>query len=60
MNQLPDDDSPRKLGKNKVVSVNEAVAVIQDGDMIATGGFVGIGFAEQLCPSGKPAMTPSI
>lgn len=32
----------------KVVSAREAVGLIKDGDMIATGGFVGIGFAENL------------
>lgn len=32
----------------KVVSAREAVGLIRDRDMIATGGFVGIGFAENL------------
>jgi len=32
----------------KVVSARAAVDLIRDGDMIATGGFVGIGFAENL------------
>jgi propionate CoA-transferase len=38
----------RKVSKDKVVSAAVAVAAIQSGDTIATGGFVGIGFAEQL------------
>ena len=33
---------------NKVVSAQEAVRLIHDGDTVATGGFVGIGFAETL------------
>lgn len=32
----------------KVLSAADAVALIKDGDMVATGGFVGIGFAENL------------
>ncbi|MFV0680394.1 acyl CoA:acetate/3-ketoacid CoA transferase [Ottowia sp.] len=32
--------------KNKIVSAAEAVQLIHDGDTVATGGFVGIGFAE--------------
>ena len=34
--------------KSKVVSAQEAVHLIRDGDTVATGGFVGIGFAEEL------------
>ncbi|MEO8250295.1 MAG: malonate decarboxylase subunit alpha, partial [Burkholderiales bacterium] len=34
--------------KNKVVSAQDAVALIHDGDTIATGGFVGIGVAEGI------------
>ena len=34
--------------RNKVVSANEAVRLIHDGDTVATGGFVGIGFAETI------------
>ena len=42
-------DSPAaRARKGKVVSAEEAVRVIQNGDTIATGGFVGIGFAEEL------------
>ncbi|MBS3936473.1 MAG: acyl CoA:acetate/3-ketoacid CoA transferase [Sulfuritalea sp.] len=36
----------RKTGK--VMTAREAVDLIRDGDTIATGGFVGIGFAENL------------
>jgi propionate CoA-transferase len=32
----------------KIVSADEAVRLIRDGDTVATGGFVGIGFAEQI------------
>ena len=32
----------------KIVSAEEAVRLIHDGDTIATGGFVGIGFAEEI------------
>jgi propionate CoA-transferase len=34
--------------KGKIVSAREAVQLIQDGDTLATGGFVGIGFAENI------------
>lgn len=47
--KMSPDYEPPVLNKNKVVSAAEAVTAIQDGDMIATGGFVGIGFAEHLC-----------
>jgi propionate CoA-transferase len=32
---------------NKIVSAREAVRLIRDGDTVATGGFAGIGFAEE-------------
>ena len=32
----------------KVVSASDAVRLIRDGDTVATGGFVGIGFAEEI------------
>ncbi len=34
--------------RGKVVSAQEAVRLIRNGDTIATGGFVGIGFAEEI------------
>lgn len=34
--------------KGKIVSAAEAVRLIHDGDTVATGGFVGIGFAEEI------------
>jgi propionate CoA-transferase len=34
--------------KGKVVTASEAVRLIRDGDTVATGGFVGIGFAEEI------------
>jgi propionate CoA-transferase len=38
----------KSVDKGKVVSAAEAVRLIHDGDTIATGGFVGIGFAEEI------------
>ena len=42
--------NPQQLpGKrNKIVSAAEAVRLINDGDTVATGGFIGIGFAENI------------
>jgi propionate CoA-transferase len=34
--------------KGKIVTPAEAVLLIRDGDTVATGGFVGIGFAEEI------------
>ncbi len=38
----------RASGRGKRISAAEAVALVADGDTLATGGFVGIGFAENL------------
>ncbi len=47
MNSSPNSRDNRTR-RNKVVSAAEAVSVVKKGDMIATGGFVGNGFAEHL------------
>ena len=39
---------PTKVKRGKIVSAEEAIRVIRDGDTIATGGFVGTGFAEEI------------
>lgn len=39
---------PVSSTRNKIVSAAEAVRLIRDGDVVATGGFVGIGFAENI------------
>ncbi len=38
----------RRMDKGKVVSAAEAVRLVRSGDTVATGGFVGIGFAENI------------
>ncbi len=42
------DMHPTGVRRNKVVSAAEAVRLIHDGDTVVTGGFVGIGFAEEI------------
>ena len=42
------DKEPDSVRRSKVVSAQEAVGLIRDGDNLATGGFVGIGFAEGI------------
>ena len=42
------DSSTAGSRRNKVVSAADAVRLIHDGDTVATGGFVGIGFAETI------------
>ena len=36
----------KALDSGKIVTAEDAARLIRDGDTIATGGFVGIGFAE--------------
>jgi propionate CoA-transferase len=48
MSQHPALQYQRLSEKGKVVSAAEAVRLIRDGDTVATGGFVGIGFAEEI------------
>ncbi len=36
------------MKRNKIISADEAVRTILDGDTLATGGFVGVGFPEAL------------
>src|ERR1700761_7919530 len=38
----------RVTDRNKVVTAEQAVRLIRDGDTVATSGFVGIGFAEEI------------
>ena len=40
--------SPGQADQGKIVTAVEAVGLIRDGDTVATSGFVGIGFAEEL------------
>lgn len=40
--------STRSADTSKIVSVAEAVRLIRNGDTMATGGFAGIGFAEEV------------
>jgi len=41
-------NSLRSSDTGKIVSARDAVRLIKDGDTVATGGFVGIGFAENI------------
>ncbi|MET0764984.1 MAG: CoA-transferase [Blastococcus sp.] len=36
------------MQRNKVISADAAAQIVLDGDTVATGGFVGTGFAEEL------------
>ena len=41
-------DALRTFERGKIVTAAESVALIRDGDTIATAGFVGIGVAENI------------
>ena len=43
-----DPMSAMKMKKGKVVTAEDAIELIRDGDTIVTAGFVGVGFAEEL------------
>ncbi|HEX3380579.1 MAG TPA: acyl CoA:acetate/3-ketoacid CoA transferase [Paraburkholderia sp.] len=46
--QHPFPAAVHSVGRGKIVSAQEAVRLIRPGDTVATGGFVGIGFAEEI------------
>jgi len=48
MSQHPALPFLRNPERGKIVTAAEAVRLIRDGDTVATGGFVGIGFAEEI------------
>jgi propionate CoA-transferase len=47
-NSRPDLQPPPRAKKDKMVSAEEAICFIRDGDTIATEGFIGAGFAEEI------------
>ncbi len=48
MSRNPATEAFHQRETGKLVSAREAVGLIQNGDTVATGGFVGIGFAEEI------------
>src|ERR1700745_483774 len=46
--QYPFPVTERQVAGNTVLSARAAVELIRAGDTLATGGFVGVGFAEQV------------
>ncbi len=54
-------DVTRANGRCKIITAAEAARLIRDGDTIATGGFVGIGFAEGIaCALEELYLSPEI
>jgi propionate CoA-transferase len=48
MHAQMNEHTPPGTRRNKIATAAEAVRLIHDGDTVATGGFVGIGFAEEV------------
>ena len=46
----------RPTKRNKVITADEAARVLLDGDTLATSGFVGIGFAEEMARRPRTAL----
>lgn len=44
----PPGDPRPGMRRNKIISARDAARLVHDGDTVATGGFVGIGFPEEL------------
>jgi acyl CoA:acetate/3-ketoacid CoA transferase len=44
----------RSPDSGKIASAEEAARLVRDGDTVATGGFVGIGFAEEIAVALRP------
>jgi propionate CoA-transferase len=42
------DLPPSRMRRGKIVNAEEALRLLRDGDTVATGGFVGVGFAEEI------------
>ncbi|MEJ2533792.1 MAG: acyl CoA:acetate/3-ketoacid CoA transferase, partial [Halioglobus sp.] len=50
---------PGAARTNKIVSAEDAVRLIHDGDTVATGGFAGVGFAEEIAVTIEQAFLES-
>src|SRR5438093_12299891 len=48
MSKPPPIPAVQTRDSGKLVTAREAVSLIRNGDTVATGGFVGIGFAEEI------------